>query len=109
MVLAYAPDERRPPLLDWNARLHVVNGSPLSTPFPRDRAFWIVTSEDALAVEVRHSYEYQFWFGRETYVRTDGETGAWEPDEIAGWTDSYQDACQAAVMLSLLLMTEGAK
>ncbi|MCX7585046.1 hypothetical protein [Phenylobacterium sp. 58.2.17] len=108
MVLAYALDERRPPLQDWNGKLHVVNGSPLSKPFPRDRNFWIVTAEDALAVEVAYSDEYMLWTRRETYVRLDGETGAWEPDEIAGWTDSYEDACQAAVMLSLLLMTGAA-
>lgn len=105
MNLHYAPDERHPPLLDWNGKLHVVNGSPLSKPYPRDRAFWIVTSEDALAVEVKHCDQHQFWTGRETYARIDGETGAWEPDEIAGWTDSYEDAQAAAVALSLLVMT----
>ena len=106
--MTYALDERRPPLLDWNARLHVVNGSPLSKPFPRDRAFWIVTAEDALAVEVAYSDEYMLWTGRETYLRLDGETGAWGPDEIAGWTDTYEDAQAAAVALSLLLMTGAA-
>lgn len=94
--------------IDWNARLHVVNGSPLSKPFPRDRNFWIVTAEDALAVEVAYSDEYMLWTGRETYVRLDGECGAWELDEIAGWTDNYEDACQAAVALSLLVMTGAA-
>ncbi|HVK42710.1 MAG TPA: hypothetical protein VM471_09555 [Phenylobacterium sp.] len=108
MVPAYAPDERRLPLPDWNAKLHVVNGSPLSKPFPRDRNFWIVTAEDALVVEVAYSDEHMRWTGRETYWRLDGETGAWEPDEIAGWTDSYQDASEAAVALSLLLMTGAA-
>ena len=103
MNLHYAPDERHPPLLDWNGKLHVVNGSPLSKPYPRDRAFWIVTAEDALAVEAKHCDQHQYWRGRETYVRIDGECGAWEPDEIAGWTDSYEDAQEAAALLALTL------
>ena len=84
---------------DWNGKLHVVNGSPLSTPFPRDRLFWIVT-EDAEAVEVAYCPEHKLWTGRETYVRQDGEAGSWEPDEIAGWTDSAEDAEEAASLFA---------
>lgn len=83
---------------DWNGKLCVVNGSPLSTPFPRDREFWIVT-EEGEARQVAYSDEYQYYTGRETYCRTDGEAGSWEPDEIMGWTDSYQDAEEAAEMV----------
>jgi hypothetical protein len=85
--------------IDWNGKLHVANGSPLSTPMPYDRLFWIVT-DDALAVEVSYSDDYKFWTGRETYVRHDGEIGSWEPDEIAGWTDSAEDAEEAAALLA---------
>lgn len=89
-------------LLDWNGKLSVVNGSPLSSPFPHDRAFYIVTDE-AQAVEVAYCDQTEFWTGRETYGRVDGESGSWEPDEIAGWTDSYADAVEAADMLSKLM------
>lgn len=86
--------------IDWNGKLSVVNGSPLSAPYPRDRLFWIVT-DDCLAVEVAYSHEHMLWTKRETYCRQDGESGSWEPDEIAGWTDSYEDAQEAAALFSL--------
>ncbi len=98
--MTYALDERRPPSSDWNGKLHVVNGSSLSKPYPRDRLFWIIT-DDALAVEVSYSDEHKLWTGRETYSRQDGEAGSWEPDEIMGWTDSYEDAQEAAALLAL--------
>lgn len=88
--------------IDWNGKLHVVNGSPLSTPYPTDRVFWIVTV-DGEAHEVAYSHEHRLYTGRETYCRVDGEPGSWEPDEIAGWTDSFDDADEAADRLSLLL------
>ncbi len=93
-------------LLDWNGKLHVVNGSPLSTPYPRDRIFWIVT-EEAEAREVAYSDDYALYTGRETYCRVDGEPGSWEPDEIAGWTDSHADAEEAAALLVQLLDCHG--
>lgn len=83
---------------DWNGKLHVVNGSPLSKPYPRDSVFWIVTAEGE-AREVAYSEEHHYHFGRETYSRVDGEAGAWDPDEIAGWTNSREDAEEAAEML----------
>lgn len=89
-------------LLDWNGKLSVVNGSPLSTPYPTDRAFWIVT-EEAEAFEVTYSHEHKLWTGREVYVRIDGESGHWEADEIAGWCDSHADAEEAADMLGRLM------
>lgn len=100
MTAPYAQDERRPPAQDWNGKLHVVNGSPLSKPYPRDRLFWIIT-DDALAVEVAYSHDHMTWTRRETYCRQDGEAGSWEPDEIMGWTDSYEDAQEAAALLAL--------
>lgn len=89
--------------IDWNGKLHVVNGSPLSKPYPRDRMFWIVTADEPQAVEVSYSHDHKLYTGRETYWRNDGEEGAWEPDDIAGWTDSYEDAEQAAAVLAGLL------
>lgn len=89
-------------LLDWNGDLHVVNGSALSTPYPRDRIFWIVT-QDGEAREVAHNGDCELYTGRETYSRVDGESGDWEPDDIAGWTDSREDAERAAEMLTKLL------
>ena len=86
------------PVADWNGKLHVVNGSPLAKPYPHDRMFWIVTDE-AEVHEVAYSYEHQLYTGRETYCRQDGESGSWEPDEIAGWTDSHEDAEEAADLL----------
>ena len=99
-ALLYAKDERRPPSLDWNGKLHVVNGSPLSKPYPRDRMFWIIT-DDALAVEVAYFEEHMHYLGVEAYARQDGECGYWTPDEIMGWTDSYEDAQEAAALLAL--------
>lgn len=84
-------------LLDWNGKLHVVNGSPLATPYPRDRVFWIVTEDDEVA-EVAYSHDHALYTGRETYCRVDGEPGSWEPDEISGWTDNHADAEEAAAM-----------
>ena len=89
-------------LLDWNGDLHVVNGSPLSKPYPKDRPFWIVT-EEAEAREVAYSHDHKLYTGRETYCLIDGEPGSWEPDEIAGWTDSREDAERAAEMLAELM------
>ena len=83
---------------DWNGKLHVVNGSPIATPYPRGRVFWIVTVEGE-AREVAYSDEHQLYTRRETYCRVDGEPGSWEPDEIAGWTDSHADAEEAAALL----------
>lgn len=85
--------------IDWNGKLHVVNGSPLSAPYPRDRVFYIVTDE-AEAHEVAYSEEHKLWTGCEVYARVDGESGHWEPDDIAGWTDSYEDAVEAAELLA---------
>lgn len=85
-------------LLDWNGDLHVVKVSPLSKPYPTDRVFWIVT-EEGEAREVAYSHDHMLYTGRETYSRVDGELGSWEPDEIAGWTDSREDAEEAAEML----------
>lgn len=93
-------------LLDWNGKLHVVNGSPLSTPYPRDRMFWIVT-EEGEAHEVAYSHDHALYTGRETYCRVDGESGDWTPDDIAGWTDSHADAEEAAAMLVQLLDCAG--
>lgn len=93
-------------LLDWNGKLHVVNGSPLSTPYPRDRMFWIVT-EEGEAFEVAYSLDHALYTGRETYCRVDGESGSWEPDDIAGWTDSHADAEEAAALLVQLLDCHG--
>lgn len=105
----YATDPRtgaedRIPLtdpMDWNGRLHVVNSSPLSKPYPRDRMFWIVT-DDCKAVEVAYSADHQLYTGRETYCRQDGESGSWEPDEIFGWTDDAEDAVEAAALVARL-------
>lgn len=84
--------------IDWNGKLSVVNGSPLSTPYPTDRVFWIVT-EEGEAREVSYSHDHMLYTGRETYCRVDGEPGSWEPDEISGWCDSREDAEEAAEML----------
>lgn len=71
---------------------------PHGEPLPRDRMFWIVTDEGD-AVEVAYSDSYQLYTGRETYCRQDGESGSWEPDEIFGWSDSFEAAeVQAAVV-----------
>ncbi len=88
--------------IDWNGKLHVVNGSPLAKPLPHDRMFWIVT-EEGYVHEVAYSHEYKLYTGRETYCRQDGESGSWEPDEILGWTDSHEDAEEAATLLADLL------
>ena len=84
--------------IDWNGKLSVVNGSPLSSPYPRDRVFWIVT-EEGEAREVAYCEDTQFYTSRETYSRVDGEPGSWETDEIAGWTGSREDADEAAALL----------
>lgn len=88
--------------IDWNGKLHVVNGSPLSTPYPRDRIFWIVT-EEAEVHEVAYSDDHSQYLRREVYQRVDGESGEWEPDEIAGWTDSHADAEEAASLLAKMM------
>lgn len=85
--------------IDWNAKLSVANGSPLSAPLPRDRAFWIVT-DDFEAMEVRYSPEIRFWLRQDRWCRIDGEAGDWGQDEIVGWTDSADDAEEAARLLS---------
>jgi hypothetical protein len=86
--------------IDWNGKPHWWRL--LGMPCPRDRIFWIVTEEGEVH-EVAYSDDYKLYTGRETYCRVDGEPGSWEPDEIAGWTDSHKDADEAAAMLVRLL------
>lgn len=81
--------------LDWNGKLSVVNGSPLSTPYPANRLFWAVT-EEGEAVEVAYDATASFWLNKDTYSRQDGEPGHWSGDELAGWCDSQEDAEEAA-------------
>lgn len=85
-------------LPDWNGKLHVVNGSPLSKPYPSDRLFWIVTW-DGDAREVSWCADAKYWTGVDEYHRTDGEPGFWTADEIAGWTFDGEDAEEAAALL----------
>jgi len=88
--------------LDWNGKLHVVNGSPLAKPYPLDRLFWIVTDE-AEVVEVAYSAEASFWMPNGPwFCRQDGESGCWSASDILGWTDSQDDAEEAAELLAKL-------
>jgi hypothetical protein len=88
--------------VDWNAKLHVVNGSPLATPFPRDRYFWAVTDDGAVKVTF---WDDNFaWTGREAFhTEPDELTVTYEADEIYGWTDSQEDAEEAAELLAACL------
>lgn len=83
---------------DWNARLHVVNGSPLAKPYPLAKLFWIVT-DTAEAHEVSYDREATYWCNPQHgpyFSRQDGEPGCWGADEIVGWADSCEDAEEAA-------------
>ena len=83
--------------LDWNGKLHVVNGSPLAKPFPADRLFWAVTDEGEV-VEIAFNDMATLYLGRPHYSRQDGEPGCWEADDFLGWCDSYDDACEVAAL-----------
>lgn len=80
---------------DWDARLH--KDEP-----PKDREVWLVVddfrTDTVFAVQARWD-DLTFHYMRENvWARTDGEAGDWSHalDEILGWTDSYEDAVQAA-------------
>jgi hypothetical protein len=79
-----------------------VKGTLNITPFPRDREFWIVTDEWDVR-EVAYSDEHMLYTGRETYCRTDGESGSWEPSEILGWSDDHAEAERAAAALNAMV------
>ncbi|WP_332764002.1 hypothetical protein [Phenylobacterium sp.] len=88
--------------LDWNGKLHVVNGSPLSTPYPRDRYFWAVTEDGAMRVTFWE--DNLAWTGAVAFhTEPDEFTAVYQADEILGWTDSQEDAEEAAVLLAKLL------
>lgn len=86
--------------LDWNGKLSVVNGSPLSTPYPRDRLFWAVIDlyDTPQAIEVAYDEQATFWLPAEHgpyFSRQDGEVGCYGADEIVGRTDRQEDAEEA--------------
>lgn len=84
----------RIPASHWSDKLH----SKVISPLPRDRAFWAVTFEDG-ALELRYSHDHWHYVKQHVWQRTDGESGEWEADDIAGWTDDYEDAEEAAALL----------
>lgn len=102
MALHYAPDERRPPAQDWNAKLHVVNGSPLAKPFPADRSFWAI-SGDGEAVFVKFWSAGSAWAQSTLFIEVDDISAAHAADDIMGWTDSQEDAEEAAELLAACL------
>lgn len=83
---------------DWNGKLHVVNGSPLSTPYPSDRPFWAVIDE-GLALRLQYWPEGSAWTGSALFTHFDGDGESYPGDVIMGWTDSQEDAEEAAALL----------
>lgn len=80
---------------DWNGKLHVVNASPLAKPWPR-KPFWAVTVDGD--VERLQPYEEATaWLGEETLTHYDDpERGCLGEDDLLGWCDSHEDACEVA-------------
>lgn len=80
----------------WKAEYHIKDAD-------GDDVDWLNSRSDAIAMaqKIGGSVDRvtEYLTGRETYSRVDGEPGSWEPDEIAGWTDSREDAEEAAEML----------
>ena len=87
--------------LDWNGKLHVVNGSPHAKPYPREGYFWAVTEDGAQYVTF---WDDNFaWTGRIAFhTEPDEVTAVYEADEIFGWTHSQEDAEEAAELLAKL-------
>lgn len=84
----------RIPATYWGDRLH----SQVHVPLPRNRGFWAVTHEDG-ALWLTYSADYWHYLKEDVWQRDDGEPGAWEADDIAGWTDDQEDAEEAAMLL----------
>jgi hypothetical protein len=76
---------------DWNGKIGTVKT------LPTDRSyFYIVTTEDARVVRVSYDAEASFWLPRDHWVMDDECSERFDTDEIAGWTNDYADAEQAA-------------
>jgi hypothetical protein len=84
--------------IDWNGKLSVVNGSPLSEPYPLDRDFWAVLDE-GLALRLRYWPEGSGWAQSQLFTDQDGDGETYDADQIMGWTDSRDDAEEAAALL----------
>ena len=85
------------PNLDWNGKLHMPQ-RPEGKPFPNG-LFWAVTQEGEVE-QLSYDHDATYWLGArdgmEYYSRNDGESGTYGDGELIGWTDSYEDACEAA-------------
>ena len=90
--------------IDWNGKLHVVNGSPLAKPFPADRPFWAV-SGDGEAVFVKFWSAGSAWASTILFKEVNDPSAAHAADDLKGWTDSHEDAEEAAALLAEFLPT----
>lgn len=83
--------------LDWNGKLHVVNGSPLAKPWPVG-PFWAVT-DDGEVLRLEPYTEADRWTGGRNFtIPDDPERGTFDADQLLGWCDSYDDACEVAAL-----------
>lgn len=81
------------PVIDWNGKLYV------NKPMPRDRYFWIVT-DDAQTFYVTFWEDNFAWTGNVGFhTEPDELTVTFTEDEILGWTESQEDAEEAAELL----------
>lgn len=91
----WGPEHDAPdlPASGWSDKLYV------NKPMPRDGwPTWIVTVEGQV-VTVAWDDEATHCLGMDIWSRTDGESGCYADCDILGWTNTQEDAEEAARLL----------